>query len=116
MVIAEIKPSILSCISIWESNKVKKSENGRILCDYLIQEFRKRFDYELNSHFYLVSILLNYKFILIKFFQKASAVVRVALLSSWSLENFGVDYYERSIEALVSDSLVEMLKVKVKTK
>ena len=57
--IAEIIPSILSCISIWESMKVKTSENGRILCDYLIEEFRKRFDYELNSHIYLVSIALN---------------------------------------------------------
>ena len=54
------------------------------------------------------------KFILIKFLQKASAVVRVAFLSSWSLENFGVDYYERGIEALASDTLVEILKVKVK--
>ncbi len=65
--IAEMIPSILSCIAIWESMKVKTSENGRILCDYLIEEFKKRFDYELNSHIYQVSIAFNYKFILIKF-------------------------------------------------
>ena len=47
---------------------------------------------------------------------KASSVVRVAFLSSWSLEDFGAEYYERVIEALASDTLVEMLKLTVKPK
>ncbi len=37
--IAEMIPSILSC---WESIKLKTSENGRISCDYLIEDFKKK--------------------------------------------------------------------------
>jgi hypothetical protein len=42
------------CICIWEKIKLKTSENGKLLCDLLIGEFKKRFDYELNSHIYQV--------------------------------------------------------------
>ncbi len=53
--IAEIIPSVLKCISSWDSMKDKISNNGKKLCNLLMTEFKTRFDYELNSHLYLVS-------------------------------------------------------------
>ena len=54
--IAEVIPSVLRAISDWEMLKDKTSLIGIKLCDLLISQFKKRFDYELNSHLYQVSL------------------------------------------------------------
>jgi hypothetical protein len=53
--IAEVIPSILREISYWEIIKEKSSPTGKQLCQRLIDEFKTRFDYELNSYLYEVS-------------------------------------------------------------
>ena len=53
--IAEIIPSVLKCISSWEGISLKTSSSGKKLCKLLIEQFKTRFNYELNSHLYQVN-------------------------------------------------------------
>lgn len=57
--IAEIIPSVLKCMVEWNIMKDKTSASGKELCELLISEFQTRFKYELDSHLYLVSILIK---------------------------------------------------------
>jgi hypothetical protein len=43
----------------WNIMKDKTSASGKELCEILISEFQTRFKYELDSHLYLVSILIK---------------------------------------------------------
>ena len=111
--IAEVIPSVLKCISEWDIIKDKTLPSGKQLCELLIIEFKSKFNYELNSHLYLVSFLDTYnlqEFIIV--FSKASAVLRVAFLNNWAIENFGIESYNKGILALSSLTCAELIREK----
>jgi len=58
--IADVVPSILSLIDFYENPKT--TFQGKMLANLIVAQLKKRFDYELNSNYYLVIFNIYIKF------------------------------------------------------
>jgi hypothetical protein len=59
--IAEVIPPVLKLINNWELllRQDNVSKSCKIFCKYLIDEFKRRFNYELESEFTFISFLFS---------------------------------------------------------
>ena len=81
--IGDVIPALLVTISKWE--KMKLGGNLSLLVNYIIQEFKRKFDFELNSEIY-----------------NAAAILETSKLHHWHQRSFSMPHLKIGFSALTN--------------